>query len=214
MEDAGRSLRIPPMKRRQFLKTLSVAFGSTPALYLAARSEFAFAAPPQNKTPQQVLDEGPADASWKTMMTSPDEPGEPIIVRGTIFGADGKTPLEGARLYVYHTDARGYYNAKHSFGEPPRIRGWMKTNAQGQYEFRTIKPAAYPGRTIPAHIHPTADAPGYPARWVDEYWFAGDPFLKKEDIEKNSGLGLFSQILKLERGASGVLVGVRNIRLT
>lgn len=200
--------------RRQFVRTLSVAIGSIPTLYFVARSESVFGAPSDSKTPQQVLDEGPADAPWKTVLTQPGEPGEPLIVRGTIFGADGKTPLPGARLYVYHTDAHGYYNANRSFGEPPRIRGWMKTNAQGEYEFRTIKPAPYPGRNIPAHIHPTADAPGYAARWIEEYWFEGDPHLKPEDVRKNSTLGLFSQILRLERDSNGVLVGVRHIRLT
>jgi protocatechuate 3,4-dioxygenase beta subunit len=214
MKGFGGDSRGAALQRREFFKTFSVALGGLPALYLAARSEFVFAALPQNKTPQQVLEEGPSNAPWKIVMASPDEPGEPIIVRRTVFGADGKTPLEGARLYVYHTDAHGYYNAAHSFREPPRIRGWMKTNDQGQYEFRTIKPAPYPGRTIPAHIHPTADAPGYPPRWIDEYWFEGDPYLKPEDIRKNSGLDLFSQILKLERDASGVLVAVRHIRLT
>ncbi len=147
-------------------------------------------------------------------MVSPSEPGEPLIISGTIYGADGHTPLEGARLYVYHTDAKGYYSLQENDSRHPRLRGWMKTGADGRYEFRTIKPAPYPGRQIPAHIHPTADAPGYPARWLDEYWFEGDPFLKKEDIAKNAGKGSFSAILKLQRNAAGVLHGVRDIQLT
>jgi len=172
------------------------------------------AASQQNPTPQQVLDEGPAILPSKIIMVAPDEPGEPLIIRGTFFGSDGKTPLPGARLYVYHTDAQGLYRSDQDWKKPARIRGWMKTDSQGHYEFRTIKPAPYPGRTIPAHIHPTADAPGYPARWLDEYWFEGDPFLKKEDIAKNAGLGSFSVILKLARGSDGILRGVRDIRLT
>ncbi len=98
MKEFGRDWHAPTLKRRQFVKMLSVAFGSAPALYLAARSELAFSALPQNKTPQQVLDEGPPNASWKIVLASPDEPGEPMIVRGTIFGADGKTPIDGGRM--------------------------------------------------------------------------------------------------------------------
>ena len=213
MKDHLDNLAETTLPRRQFIKTLSFAIGAMPTLHFAGRSEPILGASSQNRTPQQTLDEGPADAPWKIALTSPGEPGEPLIVRGTIFGADGKTPIPGARLYVYHTDAQGYYNAHHSFHEPPRIRGWMKTNAQGKYKFRSIKPAPYPGRKIPAHIHPTADAPGYPARWIDEYWFEGDPFLKLEDVQKNSALGLFSQILKLDKDSNGVLVGIRHIRL-
>jgi protocatechuate 3,4-dioxygenase beta subunit len=209
LPDAGSKLQT----RRRFLTGLSVAMAGAPALLWAGRSSLRLLGLPQNPTPQQMLDEGPLNPPWKIVMVSAEEPGEPLIVRGTIYGADGKTSLEGARLYVYHTDSHGYYNPHHSFQEPPRLRGWMKTNAQGQYEFRTIKPAPYPGGRIPAHIHPTAGAPGYPARWIDEYWFEGDPSLKPEDIRKNSALGSFSQILKLERDANGVLVGVRDIRL-
>lgn len=29
----------------------------------------------------------------------------------------------------------------------------MKTNAKGEYQFATIKPAPYPGGMEPAHIH-------------------------------------------------------------
>jgi protocatechuate 3,4-dioxygenase, beta subunit len=53
----------------------------------------------------------------------------------------------------------------------------MKTGADGHYEFRTLKPAPYPGRHIPTHIHGPVAAPGYPSRWLAEYWFEGDPFL-------------------------------------
>jgi protocatechuate 3,4-dioxygenase beta subunit len=195
--------------RRYFLKNLSAA-ASGLAVIARPSSWFVFS---QNPTPQQKLDEGPADATWKAILVTPAEPGEPLIVRGVIYTSDGHTPIAGARLYVYHTDARGYYNDNHNFADPPRIRGWMKTNFLGQYEFRTVKPAPYPGGTNPAHIHPTADGPGYPARWLDEYWFAGDPYLKRESLEKNAALGLFSQILTLQRDPDGVLVGIRNFRL-
>ena len=30
-------------------------------------------------------------------------------------------------------------------GEPPRLRGWMRTDSAGRYAYRTIRPAPYPG---------------------------------------------------------------------
>ncbi len=201
------------LSRRDLLGCAAVALVSFLLLYGEARGLFALAAP-QSRTPEEVLRECPANPPAKIVMVSPGEPGEPMVISGTIYGADGRTPLEGARLYVYHTDARGYYNPDGRMGPHPRLRGWMKTGADGRYEFRTIKPAPYPGRIIPAHIHPTVDGPGYPARWIAEYWFEGDPYLKSEDIAKNAGLGSFSAIVKLQRDTAGVLRGLRDIRLT
>jgi protocatechuate 3,4-dioxygenase beta subunit len=214
VESQSRTGETLARSRRSFLHNLSATIAAAPVAQWLLKSASDQLAAAQNPTPQQVLDEGPANPPSKIVMVPPDEPGEPLIIRGTIFGADGKTPLPGARLYIYHTDAKGLYRSDQDFKKPARIRGWMKTNSQGLYEFRTIKPAPYPGRTIPAHIHPTADAPGYLARWIDEYWFEGDPYLKKEDIARNAGLGSFSVILKLTRGADGILRGVRDIRLT
>jgi protocatechuate 3,4-dioxygenase, beta subunit len=124
-----------------------------------------------------------------------------------------KTPVEGALLYVYHTDARGYYSRPvNDTPHQPRLRGWMKTGPDGRYEFHTIKPAPYPGRVIPAHIRGAVGAPGYAARWLEDYWFEGDPFLKPGDIARNAALGSYSEILRLKR-ERGALFGVRDIRL-
>ncbi len=90
-------------------------------------------------------------------------PEEPNGSERSHLRADGRTPLEGARLYVYHTDAQGYDSRPRNDPHRPRIRGWIKTGADGQYEFRTLKPAPYPGRYIRAHIHGTVAAPGYPS---------------------------------------------------
>ena len=46
----------------------------------------------------------PASFSWETKIAPSDEPGEPILIRGTIYHNDGKTPASGVILYVYHTD--------------------------------------------------------------------------------------------------------------
>ena len=92
----------------------------------------------------------PTNLSWKTVVTSAGEAGEPLRISGTIFQPDGK-PAEGIVLFIYHTDATGSYNEKDDASHP-RLKGWMKTGADGRYEFRTIKPTPYPHRTTPARI--------------------------------------------------------------
>jgi len=155
----------------------------------------------------------PPTMSPKITITSKDEKGEPLIMSGTIFQPDGVTPAEGIVLYVYHTDATGYYS-KDDDPYNPRLRGWMKTGSDGKYEFRTIKPAPYPHRTTPAHIHAQIYSATIPEYGIDEYWFEGDPFINAEQKRLLlTGRGGFNSIIKLTRNGDGVLSGVRNIKL-
>lgn len=157
----------------------------------------------------------PKNISWQAVFVGEGEPGEPLVVSGRIFKADGKTPLAGAVLYAYHTDARGLYSDQDGNGQPPnpRLKGWMRTDAEGRYEFRTIKAAPYPGGMNPAHIHASVTPDGQAERWVDEYWFADDSLVTKVMRARYAGRGTFSPILTLTRDRDGVLRGVRDIRL-
>ncbi len=146
-------------------------------------------------------------------IVSDQEPGEPLIVSGTIYSPDGKQPLPGITLYVYQTDATGRYSTTGGDNRGTRIHGVMRTNAQGRYEFRTIKPASYPNSRNPAHIHAYVSGPEYPEYWIDEFLFADDPFIKDEDKQKASGQGTFAHILNLTRGSDGILRAVRDIKI-
>ena len=160
-------------------------------------------------------------AADKTLETSessikmvPDgEPGEPLIVSGTIYAPDGKQPLAGIKLYVYQTDATGRYSTSGGSNRNTRIHGSMTTDASGRYEFRTIKPGSYPNSRNPAHIHAYVSGPGYPEYWIDEYLFADDPFVKDEDKRKAAATGTFSAILSLNRGSDGILRAVSDIKI-
>src|SRR5262249_27876372 len=116
-------------------------------------------------------------------------------------------------LYVYQTDATGRYSTSGGDNSSTRIHGLMRTDAQGRYEFRTIKPASYPNTKNPAHIHAYVSGPGYPEYWIDEYLFAGDSFIKDDAKEQAKGQGTFSPILTVTRGGDGILHAVRDIRI-
>ena len=153
----------------------------------------------------------PANVSWKTVVTSPGEPGEPLHISGTIFQPDGK-PANGIVLFIFHTDATGYYNEKDDPSHP-RLKGWMKTGPDGRYEFRTVKPAPYPHRTTPAHIHAHLYGPDYSERSIDDYWFEGDPFITPKELAHWRKEGEEPAIVRLKRDGEGVWQGVRDIKI-
>jgi len=156
--------------------------------------------------------EQPTIGTWKTTIVSANEPGDPLIVSGTIYAPDGRTPLEGISLFVYQTDATGRYSTTGGDNRNTRIHGLMLTNSEGRYEFRTIKPGSYPASRNPAHIHAYVSGPGYPEYWIDEYHFNDDPFVS-DDMRGKAGKGNQSSILTLTRGADGILRGVRDIKV-
>lgn len=163
----------------------------------------------------QIYEGMPEKLEWKTTIADSEEPGEPLIVRGTIYQKDGVTPAAGVILYVYHTDNNGRYSPDANQTKGRRhghLRGWMKTDEQGRYEFKTIRPAAYPGRSDPQHIHPLIKEEGKPVYWIDEFLFDDDPLARQKvrnQQPKRGGNG----ILSLTKNENGVWVGKRDIIL-
>ena len=117
-------------------------------------------------------------------------PGRKIKVIGTIKNIEGK-PIEDAFVYLYHTDARGWYaaDAPHvSMNEGDmrhaRLFGYVKTGKDGKFELHTIKPSGYPQSDLPAHIHVHIDVNGYQS-FVTEFLFDDDERLVGK-IRENS----------------------------
>ena len=151
-------------------------------------------------------------APSKITIAPANEPGDPIIVTGTVYDAAGK-PLADASVYVYHTDTRGYYQANDTrASDNPRLRGWMRTDAAGKYEYRTIKPGPYPNGQVPAHIHYVVNAAKHRER-IFEIVFEGDPFVNdriRQDAQRaESGYSIRS----LSKDAQGIWRCTQDIRL-
>jgi protocatechuate 3,4-dioxygenase beta subunit len=134
-----------------------------------------------------------------------------LIITGVVYQSDGKTPLAWAVMYAYQTDADGYYSREQGGNRAPRLKGRLKTGADGRYEIRTIMPGHYPGGKVPSHIHASITPAGGKEVNIDEYLFDGDPFLSKEDYSKFAGRGPLSSLVTTVKGDDGVLRAVRDI---
>lgn len=101
--------------------------------------------------------------------------GEPLVIRGTVLDMDG-SPVAGARVDLWQDDAEGFYDIQKD-GHGHDLRGWYRTDANGEFLATTIKPTSYPvpqdgpgGELVrasgrhpfrPAHAHAMIAADGY-----------------------------------------------------
>ena len=159
--------------------------------------------------------EAPTNLSATLIIPPTDEPGERLVLDGTVYKPDG-TPAAGVLLYAYHTDAGGVYPKRgNETGNGRRhgyLRGWLRTGIDGRYRIETIKPGSYPTRSEPAHVHMTLQPPGAPERYIDDVVFEGDPILTSEHrarLHQRGGSG----IVRLERDGEGILRARRDIYL-
>jgi protocatechuate 3,4-dioxygenase, beta subunit len=128
-----------------------------------------------------------------------------ILITGTVFKKDQKTPAENVILYIYHTNRNGIYETKgDEKGWAKRhgyIRGWIKTGSNGAYQFYTFRPASYPNRKEQEHIHITVKEPNTNDYYIDAYVFDDDPLLttdKRNKLKKRGGSGIVKP--KFENG--------------
>lgn len=164
------------------------------------------------------MQDAPDSLSWSTRIAPTAEPGDRLVVEGTVYQEDGVTPAEGVLVYVYHTNAAGVYPKKgdetgnaalHGY-----LRGWMKTGSGGRYRFETIRPAPYETHGgEPAHVHYTIQAPGRTEYWLNAAWFSDDPRVTPETLAPLQRTGGFSNVMEVSRSASGVWQGRRDIIL-
>jgi hydroxyquinol 1,2-dioxygenase len=102
--------------------------------------------------------------------------GEPTFYSGRVIGTDGR-PIENALLDIWSGDGEGNYDMQIPGEAGMKARGRIRTDVEGRYSFRSIRPTFYPvptdgpvGRMLrkmgrhpyrPGHIHMIVSAAGY-----------------------------------------------------
>lgn len=177
-------IRTPWIGRRAALAGLAAAFGTVVTSKLGP-ARAATDTPKLTPTPGQT--EGPyyppewlGDIDNDLVLVKGENAtamGTLLHLRGRVMDRQGN-PVEGAIVEIWQCDAEGVYH--HPWDEQGRRkadegfqgRGRVETDADGRYVFRTIKPAAYDGRT--PHIHFKIMQPGGDTL-ITQMYFAGEP---------------------------------------
>jgi catechol 1,2-dioxygenase/hydroxyquinol 1,2-dioxygenase len=129
-----------------------------------------------------------------------DKGGEEVVLFGRVTNAQG-APVADAQVTVWQTAADGRYDIQNSLEEID-CRGIFRTDANGRYLLRTVRPLGYyipldgpVGKMVmaqkrhgkrPAHIHFLISAPGY-RELVTALYLAGDEHLEDDVVFGASG---------------------------
>ncbi len=106
-----------------------------------------------------------------------DDGGQATVLRGTVRDQEGR-PISGAVVDIWHNAATGFYAVQQPGIQPAtNLRGRFRTDEQGRYEVRTVRPVPYPipndgpvGHLLrdtgrhewrAAHIHAKVSADGF-----------------------------------------------------
>ena len=126
-------------------------------------------------------------APWRSRLCSADEGGELLTIGGTVTGFGDCRPIVSATLDIWQTNARGWYSNMLGLQNPSQrgafnLRGRIRSNDQGRFEFYSVVPGRYPfpwPLTRPKHIHLIVTHADYEPLTTQIY-FAGDEYNQRD----------------------------------
>jgi protocatechuate 3,4-dioxygenase beta subunit len=178
MNSVPRSATLP---RRLLLRCLAGGAASLalPSLVRAAglppMTEGPFYPPPAYRARQVDWDADLTRVSRSGSAEAPRAAGEWLELSGLVVDAQGRR-VDGAEVEIWQCDIHGSY--RHPRGAGQQVDeafqgfGINRSDAQGRYRFRTIRPAPYPGRT--PHIHVRIRHPSL-GEVTSQLFVAGEP---------------------------------------
>ena len=181
----NKDLGLDQSGRRRFLGRLGLAAGffTVPGLYAEALT----LTPSQTEGPFYP-DRLPLDTDNDLLVLNDSTTPSAGIVTwlgGRILDARGE-PIRNAVVEIWQADANGVYLHKGSDNagkRDPHFQGFGRflTGSSGEYQFRTIRPVPYPGRT--PHIHYSVKIPGQ-AKFTTQCYVRGEAGNEKDGVLK------------------------------
>jgi len=141
----------------------------------------------------ELFSTGPLDLS-KPRADAPRATGQLLQISGRITDEDG-SPIPGAVVEIWQANSAGKYihdADRHNAPIDPNFtgEGRLVTDAEGQFQFFSIKPGAYPVLESgwwwrPPHIHFSILGRSWMDRFVTQIFFPGEP-LNEIDLLLNA----------------------------
>ena len=120
-----------------------------------------------------------------------------LKISGTIYESDGVTPANGVILYIEQADEHGDFDLRKENGKRyVHNRGWVKTDANGQYTFYTYIPGNDRRYNQLQQLFPVIKESSKEAYEIESFLFDEDPLLSKICRKKITKKGDPSRILK------------------
>jgi protocatechuate 3,4-dioxygenase beta subunit len=136
-----------------------------------------------------------------------------LKITGTIYKSDGKTPASDVIMYLEQADEDGDFDLRKLNDKRYTYhRGWIKTNASGQYTFYTFMPGGDRRYNQLQQLFPTIKEGAKEFYNLESFLFDSDPLLTKSCRKKIAKKGDVTRILKpIKQG--DLLVVEKNIVL-
>lgn len=188
----------------KFRRLLGVALSLVTAVILASAREPAIGRIIDGT--EALFDGLPTTLTANERIAPLDERGEPLVIEGVVRDAAGQL-VPDIVIYAHHTNRFGIYPRHPDFPRDSvarrhgRLRGWVRTDAQGRYRFETIRPGGYPMMGAPAHVHLQILEPGRCTYVIDDLVFDDDSRLDDGHRARSAARGV---------GGSGVTHPVRD----
>jgi catechol 1,2-dioxygenase len=200
------------MQRRTFIKNSSLTVLSISAFGSLNWNGKSF----EGDTPTTTDILGPfyrPGAPLKSNLVLPYAKGTPIVLKGSIFKENGKTPINNALVEIWHCDENEVYdNASDEY----KYRGGQKTKADGKYEFKSILPVPYKADPSdeaswrPAHIHMRVSVPNQ-QDLITQIYFKGGKYVETDKWA--SSPQAVNRILTITKNKAGVSEIVFNVTM-
>lgn len=142
--------------------------------------------------------------------------GRPLDLSGRVLDRSGR-PVTGARVEIWQANSFGRYRHPRDAGldlpDDPAFDGigHDMTDDDGAYQFRTIVPGRYPGRT--RHIHAAIYGPGDPKPLITQFYFPEEPGNDGDFLYRSLGDAAGRVTLDLQGADAGDLDGRLDIVL-
>jgi hydroxyquinol 1,2-dioxygenase len=147
---------------------------------------------------------------------------EVLVVHGQVTDTHG-APIPNALIQVWQTSERGLYDLQERNGESMDMRGNFRTDGQGRYYFRTVRPKGYSipmdgpvGELVhaqgrhgmrPSHIHMLIGADGH-RELVTALYFGDDDYIDSDTVFGVSG----SLVIAAKDDPESPVKGLRAVR--